>query len=109
MPSINLAELPDKTLWVINGIQRLLTVSKFLQDEFPLKNLTIFTHLEGKRFSELGEYQSLSSETLRCVILRKDNPPELIQDVFSKLSAYHRDYSEFKRKQIQLAKLNETN
>jgi sporulation protein YlmC with PRC-barrel domain len=43
-----------------------------------LKGLSIFTELEGKKFSELGDLKSeLETTTIRCIVLRKDNRKEL--------------------------------
>jgi len=43
--------------------------------------------LEGKKFSELGSYQTeLETTTIRCIVLRKDNPKSLIREIFSRLN-----------------------
>lgn len=87
LPSCYFAEYDDGSHMVIDGVQRLTTIRKFLNDEFPLEGLTAFKELEGKRFSELGEYKSeLETTTIRCIILRKDNPKPLIREIFSRLN-----------------------
>ncbi|HBO5985367.1 TPA: DUF262 domain-containing protein [Pseudomonas aeruginosa] len=87
LPSCYFAEDEDGTHMVIDGVQRLTTINKFLNDEFPLEGLTTFQELEGKRFSELGDLKSeLESTTIRCIILRKDNPKKLIREIFSRLN-----------------------
>ena len=52
------------------------------------ESLTAFKELEGKKFSELdGESQyNLEITAIRCIILRKENPKNLIQEVFSRLN-----------------------
>ena len=46
-----------------------------------------FKELEGKKFSELGSLQSeLESTTIRCIILRKENPKSLVREIFSRLN-----------------------
>lgn len=87
LPSCYFAEDDDGRHMVIDGLQRLTTISKFFNDEFPLEGLTVFKDLEGKKFSELGSFQTeLETTTIRCIILRKDNPKSLIREIFSRLN-----------------------
>ncbi|MBF2708603.1 DUF262 domain-containing protein [Flavobacterium soyangense] len=72
---------------VIDGVQRITSIKRFFNDEFKLEGLTIFNELEGKLFSELGDYKTeLENTTIRCIILRKENPKELIQEIFARLN-----------------------
>jgi hypothetical protein len=87
LPACYFAENEDNSHDVIDGVQRITTISNFFNDKFRLEGLSIFKELEGKLFSELGNYKSeLESATLRCIILRKDNPQELIQEIFARLN-----------------------
>ena len=87
LPSCYLAEDEDGRHIVIDGLQRLTTISRFFNDEFALEGLTTFKELEGKKFSELGSYQTdLETTTIRCIVLRKDNPKSLIREIFSRLN-----------------------
>jgi hypothetical protein len=87
LPSCYFAEDPEGRHIVIDGVQRLTTIAKFFRDEFALEGLTTFKDLEGKRYSELGPYQSeLDATTIRCIVLRKENPQELIREIFSRLN-----------------------
>lgn len=87
LPACYFAEKDDGTQLVIDGVQRITTIAKFFNDEFKLEGLTTFKELEGKVFSELGDYKNeLESTTIRCIILRKENPKELIQEIFSRLN-----------------------
>lgn len=59
----------------------------FLNDEFPLEGMTTFKELEGKKFSELGAYRTeLETTTIRCIVLRKENPKTLVREIFSRLN-----------------------
>lgn len=59
---------------------------RFFNDEFPLEDMSAFPELEGKRFSEIGTLKAdLESTTIRCIILRKETPEELIAEIFSRL------------------------
>ena len=87
LPACYFAETDDGRQLVIDGVQRITTITKFFNDEFPLEGLSLFTELEGKRFSEIGDYKNeLESTTIRCIILRKENPKDLIQEIFSRLN-----------------------
>ncbi|QBJ62850.1 DUF262 domain-containing protein [Pseudoalteromonas sp. DL-6] len=87
LPSCYFAEDEDGTHMVIDGLQRLTTINRFFKNEFALEGLTTFKELEGKKFSELGSYQTdLETTTIRCIVLRKDNPKSLIREIFSRLN-----------------------
>lgn len=88
LPACYLLELTDKKILVIDGVQRLSTIVNFFNDEFALEGLTIFNELEGKKFSELNEkiQSELKATTIRCIIFRKENPENLIQEIFFRLN-----------------------
>lgn len=87
LPACYFAEKEDGSHFVIDGVQRLTTIEKFFHDEFALEGMTAFQELEGKKFSELGPYRSeLESTTIRCIVLRKENPTNLVQEIFSRLN-----------------------
>ena len=87
LPSCYFAENQDSTHYVIDGVQRLSTIRRFFDNEFSLSELTTFEELQGKKFSELGSYQSeLETTTIRCIVLRKENPSEIITEIFSRLN-----------------------
>jgi hypothetical protein len=87
LPSCYFAEESDSSHIVIDGVQRLTTIQKFFNDDFPLEGMTAFKELEGKKFSQLGDLKSdLENTTIRCIILRKDNPQELIREIFARLN-----------------------
>lgn len=77
----------EDILDVIDGVQRLTTIYRFFGDQFALEGLTVFEELNGKKFSELGKYKSeLETTTIRCVVLRKENPRSIIQEIFARLN-----------------------
>lgn len=87
LPSCYFAEIEDGRHIVIDGVQRLTTIVKFFNDDFSLEGLTTFKELEGKKFSQLDNYRSdLEATTIRCIILRKENPKKLIREIFSRLN-----------------------
>lgn len=87
LPACYFAENEDGSHFVIDGVQRLTTIEKFFNDEFALEGMTAFEELEGKKFSELGGYRAeLEATTIRCIVLRKENPDYLVQEIFSRLN-----------------------
>jgi hypothetical protein len=87
LPACYFAEKEDNSQEVIDGVQRITTIINFFEDKFALEGLSIFTELEGKKFSELGELKSeLETTTIRCVVLRKDNEKELVSEIFARLN-----------------------
>uniref|UniRef100_UPI003D76686B DUF262 domain-containing protein n=1 Tax=Acinetobacter variabilis TaxID=70346 RepID=UPI003D76686B len=87
LPSCYFAEDEQGRHLVIDGVQRLTTIQKFFNDDFALESLTTFKELEGKKFSELGEFKTeLENTTIRCIVLRKDNPKKLIREIFARLN-----------------------
>ncbi len=87
LPACYFAERNDNSQEVIDGVQRITTILNYFKDNFALEGLTIFTELEGKKFSELGDLKSeLETTTIRCIVLRKDNRKELITEIFARLN-----------------------
>lgn len=87
LPSCYFAEDEEGRHMVIDGVQRITTISKFLNNEFALEALTTFEELEGKTFSEIGIYKAeLEATTIRCIVLRKENDQSLVREIFSRLN-----------------------
>lgn len=87
LPACYFAENERGNHEVIDGVQRITTIKRFFDNEFRLEGLTVLKELEGKSFEELGEYKNeLESTTIRCIILRKENPKELVQEIFARLN-----------------------
>lgn len=77
----------EDILDVIDGVQRLTTIDRYFKNEFALEGLTVFDELNGKRFNELGKLKSeLETTTIRCIVLRKENPRSIIQEIFARLN-----------------------
>ncbi len=87
LPACYFAEREDNSQEVIDGVQRITTILNYFNDDFALEGLSIFTELEGKKFSELGDLKSeLETTTIRCIVLRKDNRRELVNEIFARLN-----------------------
>lgn len=87
LPSCYFAEDDSSRQIVIDGVQRLTTIVRFMSNDFALEGLTVFRELEGLRFSEIGEHaRDLESTTIRCIVLRKNNPKNIVREIFSRLN-----------------------
>ncbi len=87
LPACYFAENEESNHLVIDGVQRLTTIQRFFNDEFALEGLTFYNHLNGMKFSELGDLKNeLETTTIRCVVLRKENDKALIREIFARLN-----------------------
>jgi hypothetical protein len=74
---------------VIDGKQRLIAVSDFLNDRFAITGLKVFTELNDKKFSELpDELKSVitTRPTLRAVIILRQSDSQIKFEVFERLN-----------------------
>lgn len=88
VPVIYLNQEQDERLSVIDGNQRLTSISRYLKNEFVLKGLTAYPELEGNRFHELDPrfQRHILNRTLRCIVILKDTHPQVKFDVFERLN-----------------------
>ena len=89
LPMIYLAEIEDGKKVIIDGQQRLTAIYKFFQNEFPLKELTVFTQFKGKYFRDLPvDAQNIIEDgTIRSVTFLHGCDPELKFQVFMRLNS----------------------
>ncbi|MGF6492419.1 hypothetical protein ABIE56_000574 [Luteibacter sp. 621] len=88
VPVIYMNQEQDEKLSVIDGNQRLTSISRYLKNEFVLKGLTAYPELEGNRFHELDPrfQRHIQNRTLRCIVILKDTHPQVKFDVFERLN-----------------------
>jgi hypothetical protein len=84
IPNIYLAEKDDSNLEVIDGIQRLTSIYKFMNNELTLKNLKTATELNGKKYKDLDIYQQnwINRFTLSIVTFDNDCDPNMKFEIF---------------------------
>ncbi|SDI70933.1 Protein of unknown function DUF262 [Pseudomonas flavescens] len=89
IPVIYLNQETNETLSVIDGNQRLTSLRRYINNEFPLKGLTAYPELEGSRFHELDPrfQRHIQNRTLRCIVILKDTHPQVKFDVFERLNS----------------------
>jgi len=82
------SEDEDGSYEVIDGLQRLTTIDRFLGDAFALKGVPVLKELEGKKFSELAprDQRRLQNRTIRCIVISEDSHPDIKFDVFERLN-----------------------
>ncbi len=88
IPPCYLSQNEDFELDVIDGQQRLYSIYRFLENQFPLTGLEVLKDLVGKRFHELPpkRQRQLKTHTLRLVAVTNESHPEIKFDVFQRLN-----------------------
>ena len=73
---------------VIDGQQRIYSIYRYTDNQFPLKNLAVLKELNGKRFHELTRdiQNRIKTYTLRCVVVTNDSDPDIRFEVFERLN-----------------------
>ncbi|OGB24267.1 MAG: hypothetical protein A3I66_17830 [Burkholderiales bacterium RIFCSPLOWO2_02_FULL_57_36] len=74
---------------VIDGKQRLFSISSFMRDEFELNGLTIRKDLNGSKFSQLSREDTdvIENQPIRTVIIRNWPTEDYLYSVFYRLNS----------------------
>jgi hypothetical protein len=88
IPVCYFAEDEDGVYEVIDGLQRLTTIKRYLDGEFSLTGISVLSELEGKRFNDLAprDQRRLENRTIRCIVITEDSHPDIKFDVFERLN-----------------------
>lgn len=89
LPSFYFNEEPDGRLQVVDGVQRLTTISRFVnQKSFKLQNLTYLKDLEGSGFGEIGPVfrRRLQGSQLVAHVIDPQTPYRVKFDIFRRLN-----------------------
>jgi hypothetical protein len=88
IPVIYLSQQKDESLAVIDGNQRLRSLQRFVNNEFPLAGLTAYPELDGLAFYQLDSrfQRHIENRTIRCLVILKDTHPQVKFDVFERLN-----------------------
>lgn len=76
---------------IVDGLQRITTLRRFLMDEFRLKDLKAFPNLNNKNFSELKnldlDYQSkIEDKKLLVYLIQPSVPLSMVYDIFNRIN-----------------------
>jgi len=79
----------DEAKWiVVDGLQRLSTIIKYIKDEFALKDLEFLKGIEGKKFSELDRnfQRRIEDFKLTLYLIRPNTPEDIALNIFTRIN-----------------------
>lgn len=92
LPSIYLSQYQDGRLTIVDGLQRIHTIKRFMDDDLVLCNMEYFTECNGKRYSELKsvlpllQFRRFKQTQIMCFVIDYRSPLELKYDLFRRLN-----------------------
>ena len=92
LPSIYLSQYNDGTLTIVDGLQRLNTIRKFVKGELRLSNLEYLEECNGKTFNQLSEVltplriRRFGQTQIMCFVIDYRSPNKLKFDLFRRLN-----------------------
>ena len=96
VPAFYLSETEDGNYQVVDGLQRLTTITKFLRNEFPLKHLEYLKEQEGRYFKsdpekgrkgiENNYWRNILQTQITVNIIESDSPSKVKYDVFRRVN-----------------------
>lgn len=88
IPVIYVSEDDDGRWVVVDGLQRLNSLTRFFDNEFKLRNLEILDELNGSQFSTLNPKATrlLKNGIMRVIVIKHESHPEIKYDIFQRLN-----------------------
>lgn len=88
IPVVYFSETPELNYLVIDGHQRIRSITRYLAGEFALSGLKVLTDFNRKRFYQLSEkYQKrIRTRVIRAIIIGADSDPMMQFEVFERLN-----------------------
>lgn len=88
IPPIYFAKMPNESLEVIDGQQRLTTLFHFVEDQFALQKLERIKSLNGLKFGQLSETQrdKILGSQIRSVVIETGANDQMRYEVFERLN-----------------------
>jgi len=88
IPVVYFAETADLKYLVIDGHQRILSVVRFLDNQFALSGLRVLADLNRRRFHQLSERDQrlIKTRVIRAIIISADSDPMMSFEVFERLN-----------------------
>jgi len=79
----------DEAKWiVVDGLQRLSTIIKYIKDDFALKDLEFLQSIESKKFSELDRnfQRRIEDFKLTLYLIRPNTPEDIALNIFTRIN-----------------------
>ncbi len=88
IPPLYFSEEENGKWLVVDGLQRLLAIRNYYQNEYNLKKLEIIKELDGKKFKDLPQKPRdlFKDGLLRINVIKKDSHPDIKYDIFMRLN-----------------------
>ena len=92
LPSIYLSQYKDGRLTIVDGLQRIMTIRRFLKSELRLSNLEYLDECNGKTFDQLKDIFSplrlrrFGQTQIMCFVIDYRSPNKLKFDLFRRLN-----------------------
>ena len=92
LPSIYLSQYMDGRLTIVDGLQRIMTIKRFLNNELKLSNLEYIKECNGKNYSQLKDVFSplrlrrFGQTQIMCFVIDYRSPYKLKFDLFRRLN-----------------------
>ena len=89
IPLFYFAENKNGGLSVVDGLQRLFAIKKFIDDDYPLKNLSYLQKLNGLKFSQLerDDQQRIERYQLQVNVISSNTPEYIKLNIFERINS----------------------
>lgn len=89
IPALYASENEEGKWDVVDGVQRLTALARYMDDQYKLSGLETLEELNGKKFSQLtGDIQMrISRGELRLIVLQNDSDAGIKFDIFMRLNS----------------------
>ncbi|CAI7727839.1 MULTISPECIES: DUF262 domain-containing protein [Bacillus] len=89
IPVIYASEEKDSVWNIVDGLQRLTALNRFINNQFKLKGLKVLSELNNLKYDELPSKASrvLKNGNLRTILIFNDSHPEIKYDIFMRLNS----------------------
>lgn len=92
LPSIYLSQYKDGRLTIVDGLQRIMTIRRFLKNNLRLSNLEYIVECNGKSYNQLEKvfsplrFRRFGQTQIMCFVIDYRSPNKLKFDLFRRLN-----------------------
>lgn len=88
IPVVYVAEDEDGCWNVVDGLQRLNSISRYMNNEFTLRGLEVLSDFNKKRYHQLNPKASriLRNGIIRIILIFKESHPDIKYEIFMRLN-----------------------